>query len=283
MDESYSTHRDQLESVEGIEERRESVRKALEEAFQDHIFYQEVPFIKFGEMTAEELAEAFVQYPIVMKSILSAVNVATRAIERDLDIKVDTYDGKIDPVKAGIIAGYVKPILPDTIAIPALCELDRYSYVDKELRRRKGGWEKAVLTYLNANSTVEFKKRKFEWNKEKYEIDAASPPQGDVIEIAVDIKRIEARRDTHKRADEIVNKAKKFKEVFPNGKFFAILYYPFTNDHLSLMNRLQDTSIDGIYFASENNSSIEQQVRYVLGKAGVLRTKYDDCESDDME
>ena len=51
-------------------------------------------------------------------------------------------------------------------------------------------------------------KRSFKWEGDSYEIDAASPIiTGADIRYAIDIKRIEARRDIHKRSDEIVNKA----------------------------------------------------------------------------
>lgn len=44
-----------------------------------------------------------------------------------------------------------------------------------------------------------------------------------MIEHAVDVKRIEARRDIHKRCDEIVNKAAKFKRNYPRGTFIAFI------------------------------------------------------------
>jgi hypothetical protein len=44
------------------------------------------------------------------------------------------------------------------------------------------------------------------------------------VHIGIDIKRIEARQDIHKRCDEIVNKAAKLKAVFRKAKFGAVIY-----------------------------------------------------------
>ena len=109
-------------------------------------------------------------------------------------------------MQAAAIAGYLKPFLPQELAVPALSELDRFFFVDKEVRARKGRWEQTIVESLNKQSRYTFKKRRFEVGKESFEIDAAAPGTGK-IEVAIDVKRIEARRDIHKRADEIINKA----------------------------------------------------------------------------
>ena len=70
---------------------------------------------------------------------------------------------------------------------------------------------------MNSFSSLSFEKRKFEVDGEPFEIDVASPLVGE-IKIGIDVKRIEARRDIHKRCDEIVNKANKSKSIFPNSK-----------------------------------------------------------------
>ena len=51
------------------------------------------------------------------------------------------------------------------------------------------------------------------------------------------MKRIEARRDIHKRCDEIVNKAFNFKHAFRGGKFGAMIYYPFVDEHANIIIR----------------------------------------------
>lgn len=85
----------------------------------------------------------------------------------------------------------------------------------------------------------------------------------------VDIKRNEARRDIHKRCDEIVNKAGKLKSSFPNAKFGAVVYYPFIEEHVNIQNRLRSEHVDCIVFSSEAHESIENAVRMLLSALGV--------------
>ncbi len=273
--EQYSTHREQLENASPPSSRVEKLQAALENAFVDCIEVRQVAYILFDELSAEELANAFVNYPILIKSVLACINVASRAIARDLQINIDTYANKIDIAKAATLAGYIKPILPKEIAIPALLELDRFFWTDKELRASKGRWEKRILKMLNDNSNFTFKKRQFSVEQERFELDAAYPESGENIEIGIDIKRIESPRDIHKRADEIINKANKFKSKFAKGQFFTILYYPFPSQHQNLISRLSNTNINGIFFANESNFSIEQAAKLLLSKAGKLKEEND--------
>lgn len=268
----YSNHRDQLGTVTGLQERLLELENAFNDAFKEFIFEKQVKFIAFGNMNAEELARAFIAYPIVIKSVLTAVNVAGRAIKRDLDIDIDTYKSTISAERASILAGYIKPLMPNELSIPALIELDRWFFVDKELRKGKGNWEKFIVNTLNDNATVEFKKTKFYCDGEEFELDAAYPAGGN-IEIGIDIKRIESKRDIHKRADEIVNKAAKLKRAFPSSSFFAVIYYPFTTEHINVRSRLNSDYIDGVYFATELPSSIEEQSKYILGVTHKLKNK----------
>jgi hypothetical protein len=149
-------------------------------------------------------------------------------------------------------------------------ELDRYSWVDKELRANKGNWEKRILSALCTYCELYFAKRKFEvvngdLKTESFELDA-SYMVGEDIQIAVDIKRIESPRDIHKRADEIVNKARKYKSVFAAGRFVAIIYYPFPTQHINVLSRLQSPDVDDIFFAGESDSSIDTAVALIAGK-----------------
>ncbi|AVK96009.1 hypothetical protein FCT18_04150 [Lysinibacillus sphaericus] len=267
----YSSHREQVAQVHGVSDRQNIVENALLHAFEPFIFIKEVPFINFGNMTAGELANAFSAYPIVVKSILATVNVAGRAIKRDLDISIDTYSDKLPKEKAAILAGYIKPMLPNELAIPAICELDRWFYVDKEIRKFKGSWEKAILTILKKNArTDDFKKVKFECDGENFQLDAVHPSNAP-YKVGIDVRRIEAKQDIHKRADEIINKARKFKKICPNASFYAIIYYPFTSEHINLQTRLKDEHINGVFFATESFSSIEQQTKYILSSEGLLK------------
>ncbi|MEK3827169.1 hypothetical protein [Paenibacillus sp. FSL K6-1558] len=270
----YSSHREQVAQVAGVIERQGEIEVTLIKAFEANLIYKEVPFINFGNITAQELAEVFINFPILVKPLITVVNVAGRAIVRDLGINVDTYKGRLTVSSASILAGYIMPMLPNELAIPAICELDRWFFVDKEIRKNKGNWEKTVLDAINSNSKVGFIKRKFTYEEKEYELDAATPISG-AISVGIDVKRIESKRDIHKRADEIINKAVKFKKVFPHTKFYAFIYFPFPTEHLSVQQRLDDPNIDGIYFANEAYSSIEQQAMFILGDAEILLDKSD--------
>ncbi|SEM74764.1 hypothetical protein [Paenibacillus sp. OK076] len=270
----YSNHREQVAKVAGVIERQGEIEVTLIKAFEANLIYKEVPFINFGNITAAELAEVFINFPILVKPLITVVNVAGRAIVRDLGINIDTYKGRLTVSSASILAGYIMPMLPNELAIPAICELDRWFFVDKEIRKNKGNWEKTVLDAININSRVSFIKRKFTYEEKEYELDAATPITG-TFSVGIDIKRIESKRDIHKRADEIINKAVKFKKVYPNTKFYAFIYFPFPTEHLSVQQRLDDSNIDGIYFANEAYSSIEQQAMFILGDAEILLDKSD--------
>jgi len=181
---------------------------------------------------------------------------------------LDTYSPKLSDEEANVIAGYIRPFLPSIIEIPALCQIDRIAFIDKEIRKRKGQWEKKVIENLNQFGTLTFQKRMFDFEGERFELDAAIPKSGD-INVGIDIKRIEARRDIHKRCDEIVNKAVKLKSSFPGAKFGAVVYYPFITEYVNIQSRLRSNDIDCVVFASEAKESIENAVRMLLSSLGV--------------
>ena len=267
----YSSHRQQLLGSAPSESRTTKLKTSLLEAFKHVISYEQVPIIRFGDLDVSELAAAFYKHPVVVKAICSCVNVAQQALKRDLKIDLNTYTDRIDEVRAGILAGFLKPMLPDRIAVPALMELDRYAWTDKEMRAAKGRWEEAVRDAIGEATRVKFKKRKFQADGENFEIDAAHPTSG-LIEIAVDVKRIESPRDIHKRADEIINKATKFKASHPNGKFFTIVYYPFPAEHINVTSRLKSGYIDGLFFAAQTASSIASAADYLAGMVAIKKT-----------
>ncbi len=270
MPEDYGSHHDYFEWVrEEADERTRSIEEALHKAFAGFIETREVDVIVFSSMSAADLASAIMGYPAILKALLTICNIAARAIERDLGIKnLDTYRPRLSEDQSKIIAGYIKPFLPDYLEIPTLAQVDRISFIDKEIRKRKGRWEKKILDCLNRCSAVAFTKRKFRWQGEIFELDAAYPKSGPVA-FGIDIKRIEARRDIHKRCDEIVNKASRLKAAFPESKFGVIIYYPFVDEHSNVQNRLRSTDIDGVAFASEGKESINSAVRLLLSGLGV--------------
>ena len=266
----YSSHRDQILGAQPTPERIKTLTKCLEEAFSKVIAYREVPFIVFEDLNVDELANAFINYPIIIKPILTCVNVAQRAIRRDLGFDYNTYSGTISELKAHQLAAYIRPLLPTAIAIPALMELDRFFWADKSIRAKKGGWEKSVTEAINEQSNKTFRKRRFKCDGEEFEIDAAFPANGN-IDVAIDVKRIESPRDIHKRADEIINKATKFKKVFPGGTFVAVVYYPFPNQHINLQSRLHSPFINQVFFAGETPSSIKNASDMIVGTLGLKK------------
>ncbi len=166
------------------------------------------------------------------------------------------------------MAGYLKPFLPTYLELPVLAQIDRIWFIDKEIRKNKGRWEKRILRALNQQGTDRFRKRTFEVRGNRFEIDAASPEVG-AIQLGVDIKRIEARRDIHKRCDEIMNKAREFKSAFPKARFAAVVYYPFLDEQINVQSRLSSQDIDGLVFASESADAIGRAVELLLSKLGA--------------
>jgi hypothetical protein len=235
MSDDYGKYIDYMEWVkDDAKIRKEKVEQTLKLAFSKFIEKREIEVIVFDNINAVVLSKAIIKYPLVLKPLLAVCNIAARSIERDLLIKsLDTYEPKLNKDQAKIIAGYIKPYLPAYIELPALSQIDRLNFIDKEIRKRKGNWEKNVIKYLNKCSKFEFKKRRFICEGEKFELDAANPEIGEV-RIGIDIKRIEARKDIHKRCDEIANKALKLKSIYPKSFFATIIYYPFIDEHINI-------------------------------------------------
>jgi hypothetical protein len=253
------------------ETRHAQVEAALREAFASFVESRPTDVIVFSSVSAADLAAALQSHPLVLKPLAAACNIAARAIERDLGIRdVDTYKPRLTPEQAAAIAGYLKPFLPPYMEIFALSHLDRTAFVDKEIRKAKGNWEKGVTAALNRFSSMSFKKRMFRCGSEKFELDAASPLTG-TIEIGVDVKRVEARRDIHKRCDEIVNKAARLKTAYPNARFAAVIYYPFIPEHANVKSRLESDDIDAVMFARESKESVEDAVKMLLPRLGAAK------------
>jgi hypothetical protein len=272
MTEDYGTHVDYMRWVrQDADTRQVMIEAALRDAFSAFVEIRDVEVILFFQITVDDLASALSRYPNILKSLLHVCNLGARAIERDLGLRnINTFSPRLSSEKSAAIAGYIKPFLPTYVELPTLSCLDRVAFVDKEIRSRKGKWEIGICEALNNISSVSFCKRKFESGGEFFEIDAASPVSGS-IELAVDVKRIEARRDIHKRCDEIVNKASKLKAVYPNAQFIAIIYYPFIDEQLNVQNRLRSNFVDHVFFAAESQPSIDNAVRLLLARLGADR------------
>ena len=272
MPEGYGSQADYMARVSPQARARfVAVEKALRHAFSGAIRKEEIEVIVFSDIPPELIGESFLMYPAVLKPILAVCNVAARAVERDLAIKnLDTYNPRLTREQALLIARYIKPFLPPDVPLPTLSRLDLTEFIDKEIRKGKGQWEKRIRETLNSFARLKFAKRNFTYEGELYEIDAAAPEVGS-IKFAVDIKRIEARRDIHKRSDEIANKADRFVRTFPRGEFGAVIYYPFPQEHANIQDRLRSQNITSVVFASESKESIEKAVRLLLAKFEATR------------
>ncbi|MBI4186107.1 MAG: hypothetical protein HY530_01200 [Chloroflexi bacterium] len=269
----YATQADYAEWVrESMEARSGEIVAALREAFQGVIRKEEIEVIVFSELTASELADKLLAFPLILKPLLLATNIAARAIERDLGIRnLNTYDCRLSKEEALSVSGYIKPFLPDNLPLPTLAELDRVMFADKEIRKTKGQWEGIVIGALNNNSNLTFKKSKFQHNGQAFELDAAAKDASGNILHAVDIKRIEARRDIHKRTDEIVNKGSHLKAAYPRANFGAVIYYPFISEHGNVRDRLQSPHVDSVVFAGGPKESVVTAVKLLLGKFKCLK------------
>jgi hypothetical protein len=265
MPRGYGSHADYMLWVKSDADHRQAlIEQALRQGFSDFIERRDVDVVVFSGMSALSLSKAILAQPLVLKALLASCNIAARAIERDLGIKnVDTYSPRVSRDEAKVLAGYIKPFLPAYLEIPTLACIDRVAFIDKEIRKGKGRWERKIVEALNSFARLRFRKRSFTVGGERFELDAAAPPSGD-IELGIDVKRIEARRDIHKRCDEIVNKAAKLKAAFPMSKFGAVVYYPFIDEQVNIQNRLRSGNIDSIVFASQEDESIENAVRMLL-------------------
>ena len=270
-----ATHADRLSLViDDARSRRQRIARSLRDAFAGFIESRPTEWVVFERITADELSAIFRSHPEVLKPITAMCNIAGRSIRRDLGFEVDTYLPRLSAAQADQVAGYVRPFLPPALAIAALEAVDDWFFVDKELRRTRGHWERLITAELTRRSGKAFKKRKFpvpgdDGRAMEFELDAAHPPTGSPIAIGIDVKGISHPRDFHKRGDEIVNKAEKFKRVFPNGKFGAVLHYPFLDSRENVVQRLRNDAIDGIVFAGDSKQSIEDAVLALLPQLGV--------------
>lgn len=272
----FSTHASLISFVlDRARERNELISNDLRAAFDGYIETRSTVWVVFDKITASELARIFAEFPTVVKAVTAACNIAGRAIKQDLGFDLDTYRPNLKEDRAAILAGYVKPFLPSAMALPTLEAIDDFWFKDKEIRAEKGRWEIHTTGALTARTGLVFRKRKFlvmgeEGDEQRFELDAAYPPSGEPIEVGIDVKRIGHPRDIHKRTDEIVNKAEKFKKVYPNGRFGSVIYFPYDEQERgNLIRRLMNPSIDGIVFAGQAKQHVEQAILELIPRLGL--------------
>jgi len=132
--------------------RQKEVERALRAAFAKAIRREEVDVIVFSDIKPEVLGDAILRFPIVLKPLLAASNIAARAIERDLHIRnLDTYNPRLTRDQSLMIAGFIKPHLPAAVPLPSLSYLDRAQFIDKEVRKGKGQWEWSIRELSTAS------------------------------------------------------------------------------------------------------------------------------------
>lgn len=276
----YADHAARLSWViDDAKERRAAVSAALKAAFASFIEEHPTEWIHFERITVEALAHAFTSYPTIVKPVTAICNIAGRAIKRDLGFDLDTYKPRLSSAQANQLAGYVKPFLPPAFAMPAIEAVDDWFFIDKEIRSAQGRWEQLITDALTRRTGKTFKKRKFAVTDDEsgkpnsFELDAAYPVKGEPIAVGVDVKRIGAARDVHKRVDEIFNKAEKFKKAYPGGKFGSVIYFPFDSGfQANIINRLHSPNIDGIVFAGDTKPSVEEAILMLIPQLGMTVT-----------
>jgi len=228
-----------------------------------YITKREVEEVDFSVVTEKTLAEVLRAQPELLKPLIAASNMGKRAIRKELELELDTYRPKLSHEQSMRLAAFLLGCLPKKMLVETLVALDAYQWVDSEIRKAKGRWEKTFEKEL-AKLKLEFKKRKFKTDGEEFEIDLAFPKRGD-IRLAVDVKSIGHPSDKHKRGDEIVNKAVKFKKQYPKGVFIALVQYPFPLDRDEVERRLRTgtTDIDDVIFAGDDEDSIATAVAQI--------------------
>lgn len=149
----YDDQRVYVEFVGGdAAEHAKVVAETIETAFSEFIERREVAFVNFRLMTPIQLGEAIHSHPIILKCLCSACNIGGRSFQRDVGITVDTYATRIALDKAIVIATYLRSMLPEEIAVPALSELDRHAYFDKEVigHTRDAGRSKSLKNSISS-------------------------------------------------------------------------------------------------------------------------------------
>lgn len=265
-DKIYSNHREQFLGAAYPDERSEGMLASLTSAFDSHVESRQVEYILFDEIPVETLAKAFFNCPNLIKAISSSVNLESRVVKHELEMNSDTFTKSISTDTAGILAGYINAMHSKEMTVSALVELGRCFWTDKQMCKNKCKWEKKIP---NA-SALKFKKHKILFGSEEYELDATTPEAGENIDLGIDVKRIEAKQYIHKRIDEFVNKASKFKACLPTSNFFAVVYYTFPFNPTNLQTRNASSDINRVFFTDESIFSIQSTVEHLSSMISPL-------------
>jgi hypothetical protein len=257
----YRPHDEYLKLVATERAKRaKEIGDTVRETLGDYVTERKTDEVHFAKVSPEKLTELLLKNPSLLKPLIAACNMGKRAIRKDLGIELDTFRPRLNEDKARQIAVYLLPSLPESIFIDGLIALDAYQWVDSAIRKVKGRWERQFGEHLRARG-VDCKKRKFKVGNQEFELDLAYPSEGEVL-LAVDMKMIGHPSDKHKRGDEIVNKAVKYKGVVPHGVFIALIYYPFDEDRDSVAERVTmgGGQVSQVIFAGDDEESIAAAV-----------------------
>lgn len=248
------------------EKRAEKIEAELALALEHYITLTEARLIDISSLTPEALGKILFEHPHILKPLIALSAIGGRAFDKDLGISnVDTYNPKIDEQEAKCIGKYLLNLLPNKFSLETLVQVDRLQFIDKEKRKIKGRWEDDIRKVLKEQTGLPFVKKMIRVVK-KYEIDAAYF-KNDYLEYAIDVKVMGAKRDIHKRSDEIINKSVAYKQLYPKGKFAAVVYYPFNPE--DVIDRLKRPTIDSIVFADASQESIVIAVKELIKDLGI--------------
>ena len=67
------------------------------------------------------------------------------------------------------------------------------------------------------------------------------------------------------------DKAGKFKKKHPKGLFAAVVYYPFTSEHVNVQSRLESRYIDAVCFASQGEEQIGVAVGLLVDRLKIRK------------
>ena len=246
--------------------RAEKIKAELAIALKDYIIPAKCRFVDLSSITPEEVGRIIFEHPLSLKPLMALSVIGGRAFDKDLNIKnVDTYQPRLNELEAKEIGKYLLNLLPKEFLLETLVQVDRVQFIDKEKRKIKGRWEEDIRKMLTQETGFAFVKKMITVGK-RYEIDAAYFKDS-YLKYAVDVKVIGARRDIHKRSDEIINKSIAYKQFYPEGKFAAVIYYPFGPE--DVIERLKRPTIDSIVFANTSQESIVMAVRKLMIDLGI--------------
>lgn len=248
-----------------LDMREKELEQSVKRAFAKHVSSRDELVIDLSSVTADELRQLISDNPSNMIQILFRITGASpRSVARDLRIRIGPETRGISAELALKLASYFRELLPYQLSIRAILFHDRIQRENELTRTYKGRWENYIRGLLSKGG-LQFAKRRFMVGKKTIEIDCTYPSKGDPA-IAIDVKRIEALEDYQKRTDEINAKARELKSAY-SPVFIACIFFPFLEKEEMVLNRLDRTVIDRVYFQDETANMVAQVTEMARGRA----------------